>query len=160
MKMSNPFNHPAWIDISLLVARLVLGLYMLIAGWNKMAGGLGKFVDGKYAALTPAWLPESIARPYGYLLPVGELLLGLMLILGLFSRLAAGLLTLMLLSIVIAMMSKNGVTGIADHAGDPPFHHAFVMLPMAFMLAIIGSGRLALDPLYFGGAPDAGGGKK
>ncbi len=158
--MQNPFNHPAWIDISLLLSRLVLGLYVLLAGWSKMAGGMGKFVDGSFKSMTPQWLPEAVARPYGYLIPIGELLLGLMLILGLFSRIAAGLMTLLLLSIVIAMMNKNGVTGLAD-AGGPPFHHAFVMLPMAFMLAIIGSGRLALDPLYFaGGAPEGGGGKK
>lgn len=154
--MKNPFNHPAWIDISLLLARVLLGLYMLLAGWGKMAGGVGKFVDGGFKSMTPAWLPEAIARPYGYVIPIAELLLGLMLILGLFSRIAAGLMTLVLLSISIALMTQFGVTG-GDKAG-PPFHHAYLLTVMSFMLAIIGSGRLALDPLYFGGA--AGDAKK
>ncbi len=154
--MKNPFNHPAWIDISLLLARLILGLYMLLAGWSKMAGGVGKFVDGGFKGMTPEWLPEAIARPYGYVIPIAELLLGLMLILGLFSRIAAGLTTLLVLSISIALMTKFGITGMEK--SGPPFHYAYLVTVMAFMLAIIGSGRLALDPLYFGGA--AGDGKK
>ncbi len=152
--MKNPFNHPAWIDISLLLGRIVLGLYMLLAGWNKMRSGVPGFVNGGFSKMRPDWLSESLATPYGYALPFLELLGGLMLILGLFTRPAAGVLTLVLLSISIAQMNANGITGIA---GDgPPFHHSYVMTAMCLMLAIIGSGRLALDPLYFasGGAGD------
>ena len=154
--MRNPFNHPAWIDISLLLGRILMGLYMLLAGWNKMRKGIPDFVNGDFSKMRPEWLSESLATPYGYALPFLELLGGLMLILGLFTRPAAGVLTLVLLSISIAQINANGITGIS---GDgPPFHHAFVMTAMCLMLSIIGSGRLALDPLYF--APGGGGGKK
>lgn len=160
--MKNPFNHPAWIDISIFLARLTLGAYMLIAGWNKMASdkGLSGFVEGMLK-LRPEWLPESFTRPYGYALPILELLTGLALILGLFTRVAAGILTLLLLSIAIAVVSKFGIHGTTPEKAAGPFHHSIVMIPLSFLLAIVGSGRLALDPLYFGGGePDAGGGKK
>lgn len=152
--MRNPFNHPAWIDISLLVGRVLLGLYMLLAGWGKLRGGIPAFVNGGFAKLRPDWLPEALATPYGYAIPFLELLGGLMLILGLFTRTAAGVLTLVLLSISIAQMNANGITG-APPVG--PFHHAYIMTAMCLMIAIIGSGRLALDPLYFG---STGEGKK
>lgn len=150
--MKNPFNHPAWIDISLLLGRVLLGLYMLLAGWSKMRGGIPGFVNGGFAKLRPDWLPEALATPYGYAIPFLELLGGLMLMLGLFTRAAAGVLTLVLLSISIAQMNANGITG-APPAG--PFHHVYIMTAMSLMIAIIGSGRLALDPLYFGSGGDS-----
>lgn len=160
--MKNPFNHPAWIDISLLLARLTLGAYMLIAGWNKLSAdaGLSGFVQGGVLKMRPEWLPESFAAPYGYALPFVELLTGLMLILGLFTRIAAGIMTLVLLSIAIAVVSAFGIHSPPEKAAGS-FHHSILMVPFAFLIAVVGSGRLALDPLYFGGAAgDEGGGKK
>jgi uncharacterized membrane protein YphA (DoxX/SURF4 family) len=155
MKFQNPFNHPAWIDISILLARVALGMYMLIAGWNKMRDIPG-FVNGSFAKMTPAWLPDSIARPYGYVLPALEVLCGLALMLGFFSRLAAGVITFLLVSIAVASISATGTLA----GGAPgPMHHSIVFATLAFVLTIVGSGRLALDPLYFGGiGPDEGGG--
>jgi thiosulfate dehydrogenase [quinone] large subunit len=154
--MQNPFNHPAWIDISLFLARLLLGLYMIIAGWGKMAGpGLSGFANGPFLQNKPAWLPDAVAMPYGYALPVLELLTGLLLVVGLFTRAAAGIMTLMLVSIAIAVITKSGQLS----GGAPgPIHHSVIFTALAFVLAIAGSGRLAIDPLYFGGGD--GGGKR
>ena len=151
--MSNPFNHPAWIDISLFLARLVLGLYMLLAGWAKISGGLYEFVKNQVHPLKPSWLPDQVTYGYGFALPVLELVTGLLLVLGLFTRLAAGVMTVVLPSIAIALFGRYGITGL-EKAG-PPFQHAIVFATLAFLLSIVGSGRLALDPLYSGG-----GGKK
>ena len=135
------------IDISLLLGRITLGLYMLLAGWHKMSGpGLSGF-SNIVVGMRPNWLPEAIARPYGYALPVAELLTGLAIILGLFTRWAGGIMALVLLSIFVAVVNDKGIAGGADG----PFHFTIVFAAMAFMLAIIGPGRLALDPLYFGG---------
>ncbi|HEX8343062.1 MAG TPA: DoxX family protein [Tepidisphaeraceae bacterium] len=155
--MQNPFNHPAWIDISLLLGRLSLGAYMIVAGWNKMTGpGLSGFANGPFLQAKPGWLPDMVAVPYGYALPVLELLTGLLVAVGLFTRPAAGVMTLMLISIAIAVITKAG-----DLSGGAPgpFHHSVLFAALAFILAIAGSGRLALDPLYFGGGGE-GGGKK
>jgi len=100
-----------------------------------------------------ASLPDAIATPYGYALPFAELICGLALVLGLFTRISAGLITLMLLSIAVAVVSAKGITG-----GAPgPFHHSIVLAAMAYLLAIVGPGRLALDPLYFSGGGAAKG---
>jgi len=152
--MRNPFNHPAMVDISLLLARCGLGLYMLVAGWGKLNDVPG-FVQNGFLPMKPGWLPESIATPYGYALPFAELICGLALVLGLFTRISAGLITLMLLSIAIAVVGSKGITG-----GAPgPFHHSLVLMTLAFLLSIVGPGRLALDPLYFTGGGGGGGGK-
>lgn len=155
--MTNPFNHPAMVDISLLSARLTLGLYMLLAGWTKTTGGLAKFADGPFMNMKPDWLPEAVARPYGYALPVLELLTGLLLMLGLFTRWAGGIMALMLLSIFVAAVTENGITG-GQKGGA--FHYSLILATIAFVLAIVGPGRLGLDPLYFGGGGPEGGRKK
>jgi putative oxidoreductase len=158
--MQNPFNHPAWIDISLFFGRLTLGLYFAIAGFGKFQKyGLTGFVDGPFKSMQPSWLPDWFGRPYGYALPALELVCGVLLMLGLFTRIAGGLITLMLLSIVVALIVKNGISGQTADAGTP-FHSAFVMLATALIIAVAGSGRLALDPLYFGAGGGGGGGKK
>ena len=159
--MKNPFNHPAWIDISLLLGRLALGSYMLLAGWGKITGdgGVSGFVSNGFMKLSPAWLPEWFGRPYGYALPFAELILGALLVLGLFTRPAAGLICLVLISIAIALISQFGIKG-APGGGGGPFHYSLLMIPLALILMVVGSGRLALDPLYFAGAGAGGGGGK
>lgn len=153
--MQNPFNHPAMVDISLLLARLTLGLYMLLAGWRKITGGLAKFVDGPFSSMSPNWLPESFARPYGYAIPWLEFFGGVLLVIGLFTRYAGGVMTLLLLSIFIAVVNAEGIQG-----GDKgPFHASILYTSMAFLIAIVGAGRLSLDALYQGGG-EMGGKKK
>ena len=154
--MKNPFNHPAMIDISLLLARLTLGLFMLLGGWMKIFKmGLAKFVDGPFVGLKPEWLPDSFARPYGYAVPWLEFLTGLLLMLGLFTRWAGGIMTLVLLSIFVAVVNKHGIQG----GEEAPFHVSLIYASMAFVLAIVGSGRLSLDALYQGGGGGEGGGR-
>ena len=149
--MRNPFNHPAMIDISLLLGRIALGLYVALSGWRRITGGVSGFVNGTVMLARPGWIPESIARPYGYAMPFLEVAAGLLLALGLFTRPAAGVVTLVLMTIAGASIGAYGMSGGADG----PFHFSVALATLAFILAIIGSGRLALDPLYFGG----GGGK-
>ena len=153
--MTNPFNHPAMVDISLLAGRLTLGLNLLLAGWGKIAGGIGKFVDKGFMPLRPDWLPEAVARPYGYAIPVLELATGLLVVLGLFTRWAGGIMALMLLSIFVALVTEHGLNG----GEKAPIHFSIILASMAFIIAIVGPGRLALDPLYFGGGNASGGGR-
>ncbi|MGN6626286.1 MAG: DoxX family protein [Tepidisphaeraceae bacterium] len=145
--MKNPFNHPAMIDISLLLGRVALGLYVLLEGWHLLAGPGLSGSASMVAWVRPSWAPEGVARAFGYVMPVAELLSGMMLIAGLFTRWAGGVMTVLLVGMFIGYVNYKGITGGADG----PFHYTAVFAPMAFMIAIIGPGRLALDPLYFGG---------
>ena len=44
------------LRIALLLNRLSLGLYFMIAGVGKFTGGVGEFVTGPFAAMKPDWL--------------------------------------------------------------------------------------------------------
>lgn len=149
--MRKILSSPMWIDLSLLLGRVSLGLYFLIAGWMKLTQvGFSKFVEGPFRQLTPPWLPESLATPLGYAIPPLELICGLALTLGLFSRWASGIIFLLLVAFTIALVTAMGIRGGEEKL---PFHPNFVFIPLAAILTVIGPGRMSLDPLYFQQAP-------
>ena len=126
-------------SLVLLLNRVALGLYFLLAGLDKIRGGVTNFVEGIYAETTPAWLPAWFATPYGYGLPYVEVIVGAALILGWFSRLAACLMWLILSSIIIAIGVRHP---------DMPFHPNAIYLVVAFTLMLMGPGGLSMDALW------------
>jgi uncharacterized membrane protein YphA (DoxX/SURF4 family) len=128
------------LSLGLLVARLPLGAYFLLAGWGKVfKGSLSEFVN-KSMSMMPHFMPESLGRAYLYALPFAEMLAGAMLILGLFTRVGALLASLLLISIVIATKITGGVG---------PFHHGIVMLGTSLLLLFAGGGAFSLDQTLF-----------
>lgn len=134
-----------WLNLAILLNRVLLGSYMAWVGFGKVRGGVGKFVHGRYAETTPDWLPSAIATPYGYALPWLELIPGVLLILGLFHRAAALVTAGVLLSIAVAMNFGFG-------GGGPPLHHSVIMCGLALLLAVTGPGRLSIENLRRGTA--------
>ena len=127
-------------SVVVLLNRLSLGALFAYAGCFKIFKlGVETFVSGPYKQVTPSWLPAWFAVPYGYALPFVELTTGLLLILGLLSRLSATLMVLLLLSIMIA-------TGVYDPQ-KPPFNPTVIFCTLALLLALIGPGRYSLDGL-------------
>lgn len=142
--MARTPTHPV-SSVVILLNRLSLGLYFAIAGWNKLLGefrnGLGSFYrSDSFQSLQPPWLPDWIAAPYGYALPGLELILGVLLVIGLFSRLAALGIALLLASIAMALVTKGTFVG-----DGPPFHHTGVFFTLAVMLMLIGPGGISID---------------
>jgi len=128
------------LSLGLLLARLPLGAYFLLAGYGKVfKGSLADFVN-KSMSLMPHFMPESLGRAYLYALPFAEMLAGAMLILGLFTRVGALLASLLLISIVIATKITGGVG---------PFHHGLVMLGTSVLLLLAGGGAFSLDATWF-----------
>jgi protein-disulfide isomerase/uncharacterized membrane protein YphA (DoxX/SURF4 family) len=84
-----------------VVARLVLGAVWVVAGWLK----LGDPTENVRAVRAYELLPESIVPTVGHTLPVLELLLGLCLLVGLFTRWSALVSGLLLLAFVIGISS-------------------------------------------------------
>lgn len=127
----------------LLLNRLSVGWYMFLAGWRKVqmewAEGWGAFYRGDgYQDRLPAWLPEWLAAGHGYSLPWVELIFGLLLLLGLYTRTSAVVLFLLSVSIAIALAG----------AGDLwPRHHIMLFLTITPLLAVSGSGAFGLDPI-------------
>lgn len=99
--MSSEGARWAWRDWVGLVARLVLGGVLVVAGGLK----LGNFGESIEAVRAYRLLPYDLSAPLGYALPVIEVAAGLLLIVGLFTRAAALVGGLLMLSFIIAIAS-------------------------------------------------------
>ncbi|MCC6581399.1 MAG: DoxX family membrane protein [Phycisphaeraceae bacterium] len=139
--MSRATLHPSLISLALLLNRLSLGLYFLLAGIAKVRGGISAFYHTKFVPMLPGWVPNFFALPYGYSLPILEILVGACLILGLLGRLTGTIATLLILSFSLALIGADAFKS----AG--PFHPNLILLTLALLLALIGPGSLSLDQL-------------
>jgi uncharacterized membrane protein YphA (DoxX/SURF4 family) len=145
--MTNPLTTKGAQNFSLLLARLALGALFIVAGWSKVSSGVSGFVNAN-ARNVPAFLPDYIGRTYLFLVPFVELLVGLALALGIFARVAALIMLLMLVSFTVA------VTGVLS---QKPFHPNVVYMTLAFLLVAHGPGAYTASHLFKGGG---GGAKK
>ena len=133
-------------SFALFLCRLSMGLYFLIAGIHKVTpdstttifAKLSGFAD--FVAGSAPWLPEIVARSYGYALPFVEIIVGLLTIVGLASRWASAIMVLLLLSFII------GRTGLTDT--PKPFHTNLIFLTLAILLWAIGPGRMSMDAAF------------
>ena len=82
-----------------LLARLVLGVVLVVAGALKIGNPLGA------ARAVQAYdvLPFEVARWVGYALPWLEIVVGVLLVLGLFTRVSAAIGTLLMLAFVVGI---------------------------------------------------------
>lgn len=95
-----------------LLARLALGVVLLVAGALKIGNPLGA------ARAVQAYdvLPFEMARYVGYALPWLEVIMGILLILGLFTRISAWVGTLLMLAFVIGI-SQAWARGLTIDCG-------------------------------------------
>ncbi len=91
-------------SMGLALLRWGIGLRLLVSGLAKV-GDLGGFVNGSILpAFAETILPKWMLVPYAYALPVVELLLGALLILGLFRCVSLFLSGLTFLSLAFGQM--------------------------------------------------------
>lgn len=134
-------NHgQGLLGLVLLLNRLSLGLFFLLAGIEKFKSGVEVFYKGSYLSLRPVWLPDWFSVPYGHAVPFIEVLLGAGLILGFFGRATAGLASLILLSFTIALQQAGM---FFPKAG--PFHTNVILFTLALLLAMVGPGGFSVD---------------
>ncbi|MFC7492500.1 MULTISPECIES: MauE/DoxX family redox-associated membrane protein [unclassified Knoellia] len=86
-------------DVLGLVARLVLGGVFLVAGALKVP------TPEALAKATQAYqvLPHDVATYVGYALPIVEVILGLLLVLGLFTRVSAVITSLLVVAFIVGI---------------------------------------------------------
>ncbi len=134
--------------LALLLCRVSLGLLFFFAGYRKIVPGEGETVIGKIGkfvndnVVPNAPLPEMLAKIYGYSLPFVELIAGALLVVGLWGRVAAMLIALMLLSFMIAF----GIGWWPEQGGV--FDKNVVFFTLALLLAATGMGKLSIDALF------------
>lgn len=95
--MGRPWQ--AWVG---LVARQVLGWVLLVAGVLKITNIYGTGVNIRAYQLP---LPFELTNVLAWAMPLFEIIVGLMLVAGAFTRVAAGLGTLSMIAFIIAIAS-------------------------------------------------------
>ncbi len=109
----------ARVDISLLVSRLIIGAIFILAGWAKvsdMASTLGFFSS------------MSIPPILAYIVAYGELIGGIMLVLGLCARYAAAFLSIIMI-VAVYLTFPMGVQGFMTP-----------LATLAGLIALLGNG--------------------
>lgn len=133
------------ISIALLLNRVALGVLFVLAGIRKLiptaeANVLDKMNGFAAKVASDAPLPEILGKAYGYALPWTEVVVGLLLLIGVLTRLSAVLIGLMLVSFIIAM----GPEWWPDRG--PAFSKNFILLTLCILIATTGSGKFAVKP--------------
>ena len=123
--------------LALLAIRLSLGMIMVVHGYHKVFGGLHHHAQFVASLGLPAWL--------GYVSSFAEFLGGLLVLAGLFSRLAAFAICVDLAVAIFKVHWHNGLTG----NGGVEFPLAAATL--AFTLIFFGAGPISMDHVLRGG---------
>ena len=122
-------------DIAKLLLRISVGILMLFHGFEKVING----ISGVRHLTTNAGLPEFFA--YGVF--IGELVFPVLIILGLYARVASvGLAFNMLMAIFLAHGSH--LFTLTKH-GAPSFELPFLYLVVCVAIFLLGSGKYAVN---------------
>jgi uncharacterized membrane protein YphA (DoxX/SURF4 family) len=143
--MNNPLKSTAATNLGILLARAPLGAVFLMAGIMKIKDiGVKKFVDMNTGNL-PTFLPRPVGQTYLYGIPFFEVIVGTLLIFGLFTRSIAFVAAFMLVTFTI------GVTGMTMGKMAPLLpHYNLVYIGIALLLVTTGGGKISLDRAFFG----------
>ncbi len=131
--------------LALLIMRLALGAIMVTHGYHKVFGGLHHFVGMVGGMGVPVWL--------GYVAAFTEFLGGLLILAGLFTRVAAFAVCVDLGVAIWKVHLHNGLMGSPDHPG---YELPLAAASLAFALIFFGAGPISLDHVLRGGGSGAG----
>lgn len=130
------------LNLALFLARVPLGAYFAIAGYNKIFGmGVKAFADASLAKV-PTWVPPDFGRHYLTALPFVELASGLFLIIGLLVRTFSFIQSLILISFIIAMKRGYVIAHVPGSQQDgTPFDNNIIFLGLTLCLTLLGAGE-------------------
>jgi thiosulfate dehydrogenase [quinone] large subunit len=143
MNSNHTFHGPRQRDIVLAytLLRIIVGINYFNHGFTRL-GNLPGFMDSMVSAMKAAWMPEFLVRINAALVPPTELIIGVLLILGLFTRGA------LIAALILMTILMYGVTIVQnwDTAGSQLVYD----LILAILLASVGYNRISLDQMIFG----------
>lgn len=125
---------PALDDLAKLLLRVTLGALTLLHGIAKIQGGIDPIID----AVANAGLPPVLA--YGVFL--GEVVAPLLLIAGLWTRVAAAVIVINMLA-ALALMHAAQIA-VLSRSGGWAIELQVFYLVMALAVALLGAGRFSL----------------
>lgn len=124
----------AWQDWGKLILRLVLGFLILLHGISKVKGGPGSIVD----VVSKAGLPAALA----YLVYIGEVIGPILLIVGLFTRIAALIVAINMVFAILLVHSAQIFS--MSQTGGWALELQGMYLFTAITVALMGAGRLSV----------------
>jgi thiosulfate dehydrogenase (quinone) large subunit len=133
-------QHSYTTSLGLLLARVPVGMFFLLAGVHKLQVGLHAFVGSTIGAV-PSYIPAAIGRAYLFALPFAEITVGVLLVLGIATRLIGLIASLMLISFMMA------ITGFDPMKTGGPFHYNAVFLGITLLLMFAGAGKFSGDAI-------------
>lgn len=122
-------------DIEKLILRLTLGIMILFHGIHKIING----ISGVKHLIVNAGLPEFMA--YGVYL--GEVLMPILILLGLYARIAAVVIAVNML--VAIYLAYGSVFFELTKHGAPIFELPFLYFILSVLLALLGSGKYGVN---------------
>ncbi|AQW86473.1 DoxX family protein [Campylobacter pinnipediorum subsp. caledonicus] len=126
------------VDLAMLFIRLGLAGTIILHGIAKIIHGISK-IQGSLVGLG---FPEFIANGFAYFVYVGEILAPIMLILGIFSRLAG--VFILGTSLFIFLVKGVAILGLDAHTGGLVYAEAYFYLITSLAIIFAGSGKYAL----------------
>ena len=127
--------------LALLVMRIILGAIMTAHGYHKVFGGLYDFVHVVSSMGLPSWL--------GYVSAFTELLGGLAMLIGFFTRPAAFAICINLSVAIWKVHLHNGLMG---SSARPGYEFPLAAATIAFALIFFGAGPISIDHVLRGGS--------
>ena len=121
-------------DTAKLLLRVALGVLILLHGISKIKGGPGFIVD----VVTKAGLPSALA----YLVYIGEVIAPVLLIVGLFTRIAALIVAVNML-FAIGLVHMGQLMSISK-TGGWELELQGIYLATAVAIALMGAGRFSV----------------
>ena len=122
--------------LALLVLRFVLGAIMIAHGYGKVFGGMQRFSHMVGGLGIPGWM--------AYLAAAAEFGGGILIVIGLITRLAALAIFLEMLVAISKVHFKNGLMGQGG------YEFPMAVATIAFALIFLGAGPIALDHIRGG----------
>src|SRR5438128_3797269 len=101
-------------EVAYALLRLTLGIVFLFSGVGKFMGGLSGFV-GTMNQHFSGKLPAVMVMPFAYVLPFGEVTVGALIVLGLFTRLGLTLSGLLLIGLTFGTVMLNDFPTVAHN---------------------------------------------
>jgi len=124
-------------EVSALILRVVLGFSFFMHGLVKFQSGIGNIVGWFESIGLPGFLAYGVA--------LVELVGGIALILGLFSRVFAGLFAFIMMGAIVKVKLAAGFLGNGQMSG---YELDVAFLAMSIILALFGSKLYAVDQLF------------
>ncbi|WP_457947248.1 DoxX family protein [Pseudarthrobacter sp. alpha12b] len=133
-------NKPALTTTALTALRIILGFLFAAHGWQKFNEWT---IAGTQASFAKMGVPAAdVMAPA---IAVLELAGGVALILGILTRVVAGLLVLDMLGALFLVHAPAGI-----FAANGGYELVLLLAAASFALALTGAGRLSLDRALFG----------